>query len=204
MKKIVLFILLVGVAFVCFAQELPNWVRQPGRLSDANWVYFSETSDYAVTERLARDMAHRNVSNKISQTIASDIKGRVEDTRDLVAWASEDADQLTMISEAFITAITVNVRGMETVENLPVREENPNTGRLSNRAYVLVRVPRSQILVCIQGINPEAAVDKAIVDSGVPRNSISPEVRAQLIKDMTVARDRLHSHMSDGGNMQDI
>jgi TolB-like protein len=176
----------------------PQWTKkplsaraeyEPDSNAVSNWYYDVGLSNMAASERLARDRARQNVQQNTAENIAKDIQVLINAT-ELTDYmpSSGNEDSELRIEAAFKSSIKTRVPRYELLEWYI------ETGKLDGKnfyiAYVLVRFPRKDILDMVENMEPAKIIDAVIQQLKIPAQTIPPDVRSDLVRQMQEERDK--------------
>jgi hypothetical protein len=178
------------------AQETarPAWIYDPstyGRITFesgggvSQWYYEVGVSNRTASEQLARTRARENVQTAVAANIALDIKARIDVTEFALFTSSAIEDVERRVESAITMAIKTRVPRYEALE-WHVAAGKDDSGKAWWQAYVLVRLPRREILSVVENLDCARAAG-AVAQTAVPDTKAAAITTLQA--EMEAARD---------------
>jgi len=197
MKKIYFILGLLVLTSLCFAQERPRWIDFPlsaranydaDRSGAASvWYFDVGMSQRIASESTARTRARENVQHSVAANIGTQITSRMDITNTSFSQASGVEDVDTLMNEVITRTIRTRVPGYEPLEWFI--ERGTQDGRAYFVAFVLIRIPRSEIITIIENINPEVIASEFFRQAGVLQENQFIEYKADIIQNFTNSKN---------------
>jgi hypothetical protein len=179
------------------AAARPEWIYRPeaygraafesGSGGGSQWYYETGVSNRTASEQLARTRARENAQQAVAANIASEIKARIDVTEFSQFMSSDIEDVERRVEAAIVTSIKTKVPRYEALE-WHIETGKDDSGKSWWQAYVLVRMPRREIVSVVENLDCARAAG-AVTAAVAPQAGSDAKATASLQAAMEAARD---------------
>lgn len=135
-------------ATVANSYQEPKWTNAPSSYDDAEYMYFSGSSDVTFSDRIARQLAMTDAASSFAKWWEQSVNSVITTYSNIEETGSK-RDYYTFFEESSKTSASTVVSGLEAVDYW----ENPQTGDL----WILTRISKKLIGKTLQNILDEAS-----------------------------------------------
>jgi len=174
------------------SKEKPQWIYEPLKARAkyetgsgvSQWYYDVGISNMAASEQLARTRARQDVQRVVAENIASDIKARIDITSFSMFQSSTVEDTENRIEAVLTNSIRTKVPTYEALEWYI--EEGNYEGKRYYRAFVLVRIPRKDIITMVEKIDFPVITNTVVTQMKI---TATDSQKSELVRELEEVRN---------------